>query len=347
MSDQVLYRKYRPQEFADVLGQEHVVQALKGALQSNTVGHAYLFSGSRGTGKTSLARIFARALGTGERDLIEIDAASNRGVDDIRALREEVHTLPFESPHKVYIIDEVHMLTKEAFNALLKTLEEPPKHVIFILATTEPDKLPETILSRCQCFTFRKPSAALLREMLLRVAKAEGYTIEPASADLMALLADGSFRDAHGVLQKVLAASTDKKISPAEVEEVTGTPKSVLLIELVDAVGEGNLDRALIAVRRIADAAKDMRTVLVLFLRILRAVLLVRSAPSMRPELEREFTELEMACIDRHAQGSAGRIHSKLLMRVLDAAMQASTAYTPELPLELALIDILSDDQKK
>ena len=158
MSDVALYRKYRPETFAQVIGQEPVIKALQGALSSDSLAHAYLFSGSRGTGKTSIARIFARELGSSENDTYEIDAASNRGIDDIRALRDAVRTLPFDSKYKVYIIDEVHMLTKEAFNALLKTLEEPPRHVIFILATTEEEKLPETIVSRCQSFRFKKPS---------------------------------------------------------------------------------------------------------------------------------------------------------------------------------------------
>jgi DNA polymerase-3 subunit gamma/tau len=166
-----LYRKYRPQTFAEVRGQDQVVKVLQGALSQNHIGHAYLFAGGRGTGKTSVARIFARAVGVGDTDLYELDAASNRGIDDVRTLREAVNTLPFSSPYKVYIIDEVHMLTKEAFNALLKTLEEPPAHVIFILATTEMEKLPDTIVSRCEVHQFKQPSRAMLKEQVIDVAK--------------------------------------------------------------------------------------------------------------------------------------------------------------------------------
>jgi len=339
MSDQVLYRKYRPAAFKDVLGQEHVVKALEGGLKEENVAHAYLFSGSRGTGKTSLARILARELGTTDRDLHEIDAASNRGVDDIRTLREEVHAMPFESPYKVYIIDEVHMLTKEAFNALLKTLEEPPKHVIFILATTEKEKLPDTIVSRCQAFTFNKPTLAVLRDMVLKVAKKEGYALEPASAELIALLADGSFRDTLGILQKVIAGSCDKRISVEEVESITGAPRASELVALLDAVSENNLDTALGVLRRLNEQGTDMKVLLTLFLRLVRAVLIARAAPSFAPEVLGELTEVEQDAAKRHAQTAPPRIHSKLLLRLLEAEARMGTTFIASLPVELALIE--------
>jgi len=234
--EKVLYRKYRPQSFKEVLGQEHIVEALEGAIKLGRVSHAYLFSGSRGTGKTSVARILAKALGTSESDLYEIDAASNRGIDDIRLLREGVSAVPFESQYKVYIVDEVHMLTKEAFNALLKTLEEPPPHVIFILATTELEKVPETIISRCQTFTFKRPSQKILKEAAERISKKEGFSIESPAAELVALLADGSYRDAHGILQKAMGASADKKILLSEVEKITGSPRGTLVNSLIEAI---------------------------------------------------------------------------------------------------------------
>ncbi|KKR74438.1 MAG: polymerase III, subunit gamma and tau protein [Parcubacteria group bacterium GW2011_GWB2_40_8] len=206
MSKIVLYRKYRPLNFKDVLGQEHIVEVLKNAVNSGRVAHAYLFAGPRGTGKTSVARILAREAGCVEMDLLEIDAASSRGIDEIRALREGVRFSPLGGSVKVYIIDEVHMLTKEAFNALLKTLEEPPSHVIFILATTELDKVPETIISRCQNFTFRKISENVLRKAMLSIAVKEGFEIDEETAGLIALMADGSFRDAQGTLDQILSA---------------------------------------------------------------------------------------------------------------------------------------------
>src|SRR3990167_3232652 len=224
--DAVLYRKYRPQTFSDVIGQDHVVKVLEGALKQGNISHAYLFAGSRGTGKTSVARIIARELKCEIEDVYEIDAASNRGIDDIREIRESVNTLPFRSPYKVYIVDEVHMLTKEAWNAFLKTLEEPPRHVIFIMATTEAHKLPETVVSRCECFAFKKPTHGTLVEAILKIVKAEKYEIEKKSASLIATLADGSFRDAFGILQKAMHSSEDKKLPHTEIEKVLGAPKT-------------------------------------------------------------------------------------------------------------------------
>src|SRR4029079_2905096 len=183
---EVLYRKYRPSKFSEVIGQDHVIKVLEAEAKSGDISHAYLFAGTRGTGKTSIARIFADAIGTSKNDIYEIDAASNTSVDDIRALNESVFTLPFESKYKVYILDEVHMLSKSAANALLKTLEEPPAHVVFILATTETHKIPETVLSRCQVFTFKKPNQEILKKMVVSVAKKEGYGVDDASAELVA-----------------------------------------------------------------------------------------------------------------------------------------------------------------
>src|SRR3989338_6675726 len=192
---QVFYRKYRPQKFEEVIGQEHIVGILKNALKEKRLAHAYLFSGPRGTGKTTIARILAREAGCFEEDIIEIDAASQRGIDEARALREAVHILPLRSPYKVYIIDEVHMLTKEAFNALLKTLEEPPKHAIFILATTETEKVPDTVASRTQRFEFTKIGLADIIKELGIITKAEGIKAEDKALKLIAFFAEGSLRD--------------------------------------------------------------------------------------------------------------------------------------------------------
>ncbi|MES2202841.1 MAG: DNA polymerase III subunit gamma/tau, partial [Patescibacteria group bacterium] len=240
-----LYRKYRPETFDEVKGEQDIVAVLKAAVSQDKLAHAYLFAGSRGTGKTSMARILARAVGTAEEDIYEIDAASNRQVDDARSLREGVSTLPFNSRYKFYILDEVHMFTKDAWNTLLKTLEEPPAHAMFVLATTELDKVPETIVSRCQVFAFTKPSHETLKKLVVDVAKKEGATIDPAGAELIAMMGDGAYRDTLGILQKVLTISTDKKLSEAEVAAVVGAPSSALVNEFINALSAKDIEKSL------------------------------------------------------------------------------------------------------
>lgn len=219
MSNLVLYRKYRPQGFQDVVGQDVVVRTLTAALKQKSPAHAYLFVGSRGTGKTSVARIFARELGVTDKDTVEIDAASNRKIEHVRDLREMVQKLPFESPYTVYIIDEVHMLTTEAFNALLKTLEEPPKHVIFILATTELDRVPDTIKSRCQILSFETPSSQEIVLCLKNASEKEGVTISEEALNQLARHASGSYRDALGLLGRVIQVA-GKKITESSLAEM-------------------------------------------------------------------------------------------------------------------------------
>lgn len=230
-----LYRKYRPQKFSDVIGQDPIINLLTSAIGQKKIAHAYLFCGGRGTGKTTVARIVAREIGCNDEDIIEIDAASNRGIDEIRELREAVRTAPFSSPYKVYIIDEAHMLTKEAANALLKTLEEPPSHVIFILATTDPEKLPQTIVSRCQKVVFKNPDMGTLSSHLVGVAKGEGYALESDSAQLIAAHGKGSYRDALGVLEQVLAVS-DKRVDHEKVRSLLGTPETESLTDLLESL---------------------------------------------------------------------------------------------------------------
>ena len=230
-----LYRKYRPATFEDVAGQEAIVTLLTNAIKNNKISHAYLFSGGRGTGKTTVARIFAREIGCNPEDIIEIDAASNRGIDEIRELRDAVRTAPFNSLYKVYIIDEAHMLTKEAANALLKTLEEPPSHVIFILATTDPEKLPPTILSRCQRVNFSSPDHDTLAKRLLHVAKEEGVKLDEESARLIARHGRGSYRDALGILETA-TTSLLGTITTKDIENLLGQPTNESIISLLSAV---------------------------------------------------------------------------------------------------------------
>lgn len=336
-----LYTKYRPHVFKDVLGQEHVTDVLKESIALGNLAHAYLFFGSRGTGKTSVARIVAREVGTHDDDLYEIDAASNTSVDDIRALNESVATLPFKSKYKVYILDEVHMLSKSAFNALLKTLEEPPKHVIFVLATTEMHKVPETVISRCEVYTFRKPTQTLLQDMVMRTAKAEGVTLEPAAADLIALLGDGSFRDTHGILQKVIHSSKDDKISIDEVEKVTGAPKSQLVNDVIESIAHKDIEKGLDAISQAVKQNIDMAVFTSMILAKVRAVLLVRYSQSALAQLKDSMTEADAKFVADLAGQKDSPISSLTLIKLLDAYAMLGRSYAPHVPLEIALFELL------
>ncbi|HVX90593.1 MAG TPA: DNA polymerase III subunit gamma/tau [Candidatus Paceibacterota bacterium] len=341
MAHQSLYRQYRPQGWKDVTGQPQVTEALSEQIASGKVGHAYLFAGSRGLGKTSVARIFAREIGTTEKDLYEIDAASNNSVDDIRNLTENVYTLPFESPYKVYILDEAHMLSKGAWNAFLKTLEEPPAHAVFILATTELDKVPETVQSRCQVFTFKKPGRAELAKVVKKIAEKEGYDIEPSAADLIALLADGSYRDALSVLERALTVAQGKSLKRAAVEDATGSPKHALVADLAKALSEGNQNAALATVRKAADAGIDMKLYLSLVLDYLRAVLLVRHAAGLRKEYEAELGADEYKEVEAIASTKESKLTHHTLKSFLDAAARMRYASVASLPLELAILELI------
>lgn len=335
-----LYRAYRPHRFAEVRGQEPIVKALEGAIKNKRIAHAYLFSGGRGTGKTSVARILARELGVSEKDLYEIDAASNTGVEHVRELREGVYAMPFESPYKFYIIDEAHMLSRAAWNALLKTLEEPPAHVIFVLATTEREKVPDTIQSRCETYQFTQPNREILAQIITDVAKSEGFSIEPAAAELIALLADSSFRDALSVLQKVLAVAPGKKVDLSAAETITGAPPSTLIRDLVAALAKKDTSAALLAVRSAVDSNIDMRVFLKLLILRLRVVLLLRFAPDLAETFKNEVSAADVELAQSLIKEAA--ITSETLRLMLEAYGQTAYAAVPHLPLELAIVDIAS-----
>lgn len=347
MHDLALYRKYRPKSFKEVLGQDHIVKVLESSIQDKKVSHAYLFVGSRGTGKTSVARIFATSIGVSVNDLYEIDAASNRGIEDIKELRNGVRVLPFDSKYKVYIIDEVHMLSKDAWGALLKTLEEPPKHVIFILATTELQKVPETIISRCQVFTFKKASDAICKKMLIDTAEKEGFDLEADGAELLAILADGSFRDGLGELQKVLNFSKSKKIKKEDIEKITGAPKTSLVDDFISSIAEKNLEKGIGSVRKATELNLDMKLFFKLIIQKLRLAVILRYAPNLKDVMAGDISEKGLEFLqDLIKKDKEGMFRSGTLSILLEGYQNMDNAFIAELPLELALVKILGQDKE-
>lgn len=338
----VLYRAYRPQEFKEVRGQEHVTSVLEAAVTQGKIAHAYLFAGGRGTGKTSMARILARALNTADEDIYEMDAASNRGIDEIRELREGVNTLPFRSTYKFYIIDEAHALTPAAWSAFLKTLEEPPAHAVFVLATTELDKVPQTIISRCQVFNFKKPSHEVLKKHVLDVAKKEGMTLTPAGAELIALMGEGSFRDTLGILQKVLTISTDDKLSEDEVAKVVGAPSFSRVNAFLLALAQKNIEDALAVLHAATDSGAEPKVFCLLAIAKVRGVLLLRFAPKMEAELAEQFGTDDLALLKELSTKDGAHINAALLAELLTALIETNRAPLPQIPLELALYRALA-----
>ena len=277
--DRALYRKYRSKNLDEVVGQEHITETLKNSLKSGKISHAYLLSGPRGVGKTSVARILAHEFNNLKYedenihlDIIEIDAASNRRIDEIRDLREKVHITPTSAKYKVYIIDEVHMLTKEAFNALLKTLEEPPEHCIFILATTEAHKLPETIISRTQRFNFKPIPKTAAKTQLQKIAKAEKIKIDDDALELLAEYGEGSLRDIIGMLDQLSA--TGRPITEKEIRNLVGIPSLKAIDELIKAITDGNNQSALTVLDNLKDQAASPASVSKALARRLRQQLL-------------------------------------------------------------------------
>ena len=278
---QALYRKYRPQTFTDIVGQNHIVSVLKNAIDKDQISHAYLFYGSRGTGKTSIAKIFANEVNGNEEyqkenvDIIEIDAASNNGVDEVRDIKEAIKFLPTEGKYKVYIIDEVHMLTTAAFNALLKTLEEPPVHVIFILATTEIHKIPATILSRCQRFEFKNLSQEQLIDRLKYISENEGIVIKDAAIEKIATLAKGGLRDAISILDQV--SNYSEKITLDHILEVTSSISEDDILEFYRSLLQGDVTKSLLTYNTFVNQAKDTKLLLNDLINVTRDVVVYKN----------------------------------------------------------------------
>ncbi len=337
-----LYRKYRPQSFLDVIGQDHVIDVLQESIKQGNISHAYLFCGSRGTGKTSVARIFAKSLGTTLNDLYEIDAASNTSVDDIRELSEAVNTVPLESKYKVYILDEVHMLSKAAFNAFLKTLEEPPKHVIFILATTETEKLPDTIVSRCEVYNFKKPTAEMLKKVVLDISKKEDVKIETSAAELVALLGDGSFRDTQSTLQKVLSFNADKgPVTLEQVEEITGAPKASLILSFVKGILTKKPEEAIKALNDAGKGNLDMKVFAKLSMMRLRYLLMKTISEVEARNLAEDLSHDDIKSLNELSKTVSGQQVALVLRKMLEVYQSIGKTHIQSLPLELVVAELV------
>ncbi len=357
---QALYRKWRPARFDQVIGQEHVTHTLQAGVAAGRVGHAYLFCGPRGTGKTTMARLLAKAVNCtaadpAERpddscplclavdegrflDLIEIDAASNTGVDDIRNLRDKVNFAPSQGTYKVYIIDEVHMLSTAAFNALLKTLEEPPAHTIFVLATTEEHKVPLTIKSRCQQFNFRLLTTPEISARLNWLAAQEGLAIEPAAVELIARQGAGSLRDAESLLDQ-LVVSPDDRITLERAQIVLGTAPDAAVLAVTDAWLNGDSAGGLAAIHDALGSGADPRQFCRQMVAHLRQLLMLQASGNIAVD----------GPVERRAEmlAQARRAPRKALIdavrRFHEASMQPAGSWQPQLPLELAFIELVPE----
>ena len=358
MSHQAIYRKFRPKIFDDVLGQEHVTRTLKNQIMSQNIAHAYLFSGIRGTGKTSTAKIFARAvnclnnhegnpcneceicisiLDETNMDVIEMDAASNNGVDDIRELRDKVMFLPVKSKYKVYIIDEVHMLSKGAFNALLKTLEEPPEHLLFILATTEPQKIPATILSRCQRFDLKRINADIIVENMKKICNELEIKYEEKALKLIAANSEGAMRDAQSILDRCI--SFNSQVDYDTVINLLGTVNYQVILEAVEAIADKNIVKTMSLVDNILNSGKELTFFLDELIICFRNMLIIKttnSSDNLMRISEDETNEIK----ELNKKISVEEI-VKIIEELSIAQSECKKALNPRVLLETKLIKML------
>ncbi len=360
MSEQVLYRKYRPKDFTEIVGQKHIITPIVNSLKMGKIAHAYLFSGPRGTGKTTTARLIAKALNCLERNkpcnacancerfnrgqgmnLVEIDAASNRGIDEIRELRAGVRFNPGDGKYKIYIIDEVHQLTKEAFNALLKTLEEPPAHVVFILATTELEKVLPTVVSRTQHYDFRRPTVPQIVGRLEYLAKKENVILDKEAAHLIALAAEGGIRDAESILGQIMSVE-DKKITREEAEKILGLPRRETGKKMFGFIARKDAFSALALIQELTDAGYDLSYFTKFLTRYFRYALFLKIDPNLKKFIADELLLDEMECIVSHLPAFTAEELSRSLNVIVQNMQIFKKTPIPQLPLEVTVIELIN-----
>jgi len=362
MNNVVLYRKYRPQTFSEVVGQGHVVKTLTNSILGNNISHAYLFSGPRGSGKTTIARLFAKAINcekpsgfepcnkcsscleimnSNSMDLVEIDAASHRGIDDIRELREGIKFAPVKSKYKIFIIDECHQLSKDAANALLKTLEEPPAHAVFLLATTEAHKMISTIVSRCQRFDFKKLQTPEIIKKLQFISKKENVKLDDAALSLVALNARGSFRDAESLLDQCMSFAGSKgAVSAQDIKEFLGVVEVGQISQFIDFLAAKDTRGSVTFLNALVDSGVDLQEFTKTLVFYLRQALLVKINPEFLTSQNSGLSSEETEKIKSQAATFAQKDIQNMLELFIDAENKIKYSTLSQLPLELAVINI-------